>query len=67
MQWQRFIRKTIGLQLMLVYSLPLIGVTPFQTEPFPALWWIPLILIAPAGFFAVELEKLLRRCLGGTT
>jgi Ca2+-transporting ATPase len=52
---------TIGLQLMIVYSLPLFGVSPFRTEPFPAVWWIPLILIAPAGFFAVELEKLLRR------
>jgi len=57
----------MGLQLIVVYSLPLFGVTPFQTEPFPAIWWIPLILIAPAGFFAVELEKLLRRRLGGTT
>jgi len=52
---------TIGLQLIIVYSLPLFGVSPFRTEPFPAIWWIPLILIAPAGFFAVELEKLLRR------
>jgi Ca2+-transporting ATPase len=58
---------TIGLQLMIVYSLPLLGVSPFRTEPFPAIWWIPLILIAPAGFFAVELEKLLRRRLGQIT
>ena len=55
---------TIGLQLILVYSLPLFGVSPLKTEPFPAIWWIPLILIAPTGFFAVELEKLLRRRLG---
>ena len=58
---------TIGLQLILVYSFPLFGVSPFRTEPFPAIWWIPLILIAPAGFFAVELEKLLRRRFGGIT
>lgn len=55
---------TIGLQLMIVYSLPLFGISPFRTEPFPAIWWIPLILIAPAGFLAVELEKLLRRRFG---
>ena len=55
---------TIGLQLLIVYSRPLFGVSPFRTEPFPAVWWIPLILIAPAGFFAVELEKLLRRRFG---
>lgn len=58
---------TIGLQLIIVYSLPLFGVSPFRTEPFPAIWWIPLILIAPAGFFAVELEKLLRRRFGWIT
>jgi len=54
---------TIGLQLLLVYSLPLFGTSPFRMEPFPAIWWIPLILVAPIGFFAVELEKLLRRRL----
>ncbi|MEA3298181.1 MAG: HAD-IC family P-type ATPase, partial [Chloroflexota bacterium] len=55
---------TIGLQLLLVYSLPLFGVSPFRTEPFPAIWWIPLILIAPTSFFVVELEKFLRRRFG---
>jgi len=54
---------TIGLQLVIVYSLPLFGVSPFRTEPFPAIWWIPLVFVAPIGFFAVELEKLLRRRL----
>jgi len=58
---------TVGLQLIIVYSLPLFGVSPFRTEPFPAIWWIPIILIAPAGFFAVELEKLLRRRFGRVT
>ena len=58
---------TIGLQLILVYSLPLFGVSPFRTEPFPAIWWIPLILIAPAGFFVVEIEKFLRRRFGWVT
>jgi magnesium-transporting ATPase (P-type) len=58
---------TIGLQLMIVYSLPLFGVSPFRTEPFPAIWWIPLFFISTAGFFAVELEKLLRRHFGRIT
>ncbi len=57
------VATTLGLQLIIVYSYPLFGISPFRTEPFPAIWWIPLILIAPAGFFAVELEKLLRRRL----
>jgi len=55
---------TIVLQIILIYSLPLFGVSPFRTEPFPAIWWIPMILIAPLSFFVVELEKLLRRRFG---
>ena len=54
---------TIGLQVIIVYSLPLFGVSPFRTEPFPIEWWLAILLITPAGFFAVELEKLLRRRL----
>ena len=55
---------TIGLQVIIVYSLPLFGVSPFRTEPFPIEWWLAILLITPAGFFAVELDKLLRRRLG---
>jgi magnesium-transporting ATPase (P-type) len=58
---------TIGLQLIIVYSSPLFGVSPFRTEPFPAIWWIPLVLVSTAGFLAVELEKLLRRRFGRIT
>jgi len=58
---------TIGLQLILVYSLPLFGTSPFRTEPFPAIWWIPLILIAPSSFFVIESEKFLRRRFGWVT
>ena len=58
---------TLGLQFIIVYSLPLFGVSPFRTEPFPAIWWIPIILIAPSSFFVIELEKLLRRRLGKGT
>jgi magnesium-transporting ATPase (P-type) len=55
---------TVGLQVILVYSLPLFGVSPFRTEPFPAIWWIPLILVSFSSFFVVELEKFLRRRFG---
>jgi len=54
---------TLGLQVIIVYSLPLFGVSPFRTEPFPIEWWLAILLITPAGFFAVELEKLVRRRL----
>lgn len=52
---------TLGLQVMMVYSLPLFGVSPFRTAPFPAHWWLMILLVAPAGFFGVELEKLIRK------
>ena len=52
---------TIGLQLIIVYSYPLFGFSPFKTAPFPIEWWIPIILVSILGFFAIELEKLVRR------
>jgi len=55
---------TLGLQLIIVYSYPLFGISPFRTMPFPPEWWIPITLVACLGFFAIELEKLLRRRLG---
>jgi magnesium-transporting ATPase (P-type) len=55
---------TVGLQLLIVYSYPLFSISPFRTMPFPLEWWIPIILISLSGFFAVELEKLLRRRSG---
>ncbi|MCD5390875.1 HAD-IC family P-type ATPase, partial [candidate division NPL-UPA2 bacterium] len=58
---------TLGLQVILVYSLPLFGISPFRTVPFPAQWWLVILLVTPAGFFAIELEKLLRRRLARAT
>jgi len=55
---------TLGLQLLIVYSYPLFGISPFRTLPFPPEWWIPIILVSCLGFLAIELEKLLRRRLG---
>ncbi|MGA7076244.1 MAG: cation-translocating P-type ATPase C-terminal domain-containing protein, partial [Halobacteriota archaeon] len=54
---------TLGLQLLIVYSASLFGISPFRTAPFPAIWWLPIILISIFGFFAVELEKLIRKRL----
>ncbi|MBA5941749.1 MAG: HAD-IC family P-type ATPase [Methanophagales archaeon] len=52
---------TLGLQLIIIYSYPLFGISPFKTVPFPVGWWIPIILVSTLGFLAVELVKLLRR------
>jgi magnesium-transporting ATPase (P-type) len=54
---------TLGLQLLIVYSKPLLGFSPFRTLPFPAEWWVYIALAATPGFLAVELEKLVRRRL----
>ncbi len=54
---------TIGLQLVIIYSQPLFGFSPFRTMPFPASWWTPIILVSIAGFLIIELEKLIRRRL----
>lgn len=55
---------TIVFQLLIVYSDPLFGVSPFRTIPFPATWWIPIILISSIGFFCIEVEKLIRNKFG---
>ena len=57
------VATTIGLQLIIVYSQPLFGISPFRTAPFPAEWWIPIILVSLLGFLAIEIEKLVRRRL----
>jgi len=54
---------TLGLQLLIVYSLPLFGISPFRTAPFPPIWWLPIVLISFLGFLAIEVEKFLRRRL----
>lgn len=54
---------TLALQVILVYSEPLFGTSPFRTAPFPAIWWIPLCLVATTSFFIIEIEKFIRRRL----
>jgi len=49
---------TAGLQLLLVYVLPGIGINPLRLAPFPPEWWLIIILVALPGLFLVELEDL---------
>jgi len=58
---------TFGLQLLIVYSYPLFGFSPFRTLPFPPQWWIYIGLVSLLGFLAIEGEKLLRRRFGKTS
>jgi len=55
---------TIGLQLLIIYSKPLFGVSPLRTLPFPLYWWVPIIMVSMGGLLLVELEKLMERLTG---
>jgi potassium/sodium efflux P-type ATPase len=48
---------TVVIQLILVYILPQTGFNPLRTAPFPAQWWIFIVLLALPGLFVVELEE----------
>lgn len=52
---------TLGLQLIIIYSETLFGISPFRTAPFPAIWWLPIIGISLLSFFAIELEKFIHK------
>ena len=56
------IAVTIAAMLMLIY-IPFLQVI-FRTAAFPAVWWIPIILLALTGFFVIEIEKFLKKRLG---
>ena len=56
------IAVTIAAMLMLIYT-PFLQVI-FRTAAFPAVWWIPIILLALTGFFVIEIEKFLKKRLG---
>jgi magnesium-transporting ATPase (P-type) len=49
---------TIALQLVIVYSDVLFGISPFKTHSFKAIWWLPLIGVSFLGFLVIEAEKL---------
>ncbi len=51
----------LGLQLTIIYALPLLGISLFM--PLPAGWWILMILVALPMFFIIEFEKFLTRRL----
>jgi magnesium-transporting ATPase (P-type) len=53
------IAATIILHLIIVYLLPQIGVNPFRVAPFPAQWWIMIVLLGLPGLFVIELEGFL--------
>ncbi len=55
------IALTIIIDLMMVY-LPFMN-TIFRTAPFPAHWWLWVLIGLPVGFGLPELEKLVRRRL----
>jgi Ca2+-transporting ATPase len=48
---------TIVLHLLIVYVLPGIGFNPFRVEPFPAQWWIAIVLLGSLGLLITELEE----------
>jgi Ca2+-transporting ATPase len=48
---------TVMLQLIIVYGLPRLGFNILRTEPFPAEWWIPIVLLGLLGLILVELEE----------
>ncbi|MBM3131540.1 MAG: HAD-IC family P-type ATPase [Chloroflexi bacterium] len=50
---------TIVLQIIIVYPLSSIGFSPLRTEPFPAEWWIIIVLLGLPGLLLVELEETL--------
>ena len=53
------IAVTVVIHLILVYILPQIGFNPFRIAPFPAQWWIFIVLPALPGLFVIELEEFL--------
>jgi len=53
------ILATIIIHLILVYVPSYTGINPLRTAPFPAEWWIFVILLALPGLLAIELEDFL--------
>jgi len=51
------ITLTIVLHLLIVYVLPGIGFNPLRVEPFPAQWWIAIVLLGSLGLLITELEE----------
>jgi len=52
---------TIGLQLIIIYAPPFIGINPLRTALLPAECWIAMIIISLPIFFIIELEKFLTK------
>ena len=50
---------TVLIQLFMVYVLPQTGFNPLRTAPFPAEWWLFIILLALPVLFVIEFEELM--------
>jgi len=62
-RWLLFgVTMTIIIDLAIVY-VPFLN-TIFRTAPFPAEWWLLIIIGLPVGFLVPEVEKYLRRRFG---
>jgi Ca2+-transporting ATPase len=55
---------TLGLQFMIIYAPPFIGINPLSTAPLPVKYWLTMIAIALPIFFIIELEKYLTKRFG---
>jgi len=52
---------TLGLQVIIIYAPPLIGINPLRTAPLPVECWLMMLVIAIPIFFIIELEKYLTK------
>ena len=52
---------TLGLQVIMIYAPPLIGINPLRTAPLPVECWLVMLLIAIPIYFIIELEKYLTK------
>jgi Ca2+-transporting ATPase len=58
---------TLGLQLVIIYAPPLIGINPLRTAPLPVECWLVMGLIAFPIFIIIEFEKYLTKRLATKT
>jgi Ca2+-transporting ATPase len=52
---------TFGLQFIIIYAPPFIGINPLRTAPLSAECWLTMIVISLPIFFIIELEKFLTK------
>ncbi|MBN1761518.1 MAG: HAD-IC family P-type ATPase [Methanomicrobia archaeon] len=52
---------TLGLQLIIIYAPPFIGINPLRTALLPAECWLVMVILAIPIFFIIEFEKFLTK------